>query len=225
MIVRQLLHGINFLHKERRNLHRDMKPGNVLLSSNGFVKVADFGISRSMENTMVRRPARAGVWLVRGRASASAVCLPCLQLLYSDAAKVALHSPSLDQTAGAGDRVHVHGHGDLHGAGAHGGEGVLVPRRHLGDRSDRVRMRGGAVPVCAARGHEVLRARHGHRQQARAAPGRHRLPGAQRAPPQPALPAARMQRRPSPLPDAAPSPGRRASRQHGATSPDARGGT
>ena len=48
MIVRQLLHGINFLHKERRNLHRDMKPGNVLLSSNGFVKVADFGISRSM---------------------------------------------------------------------------------------------------------------------------------------------------------------------------------
>ena len=59
VIVRQLLHGINFLHKERRNLHRDMKPGNVLLSSNGFVKVADFGISRSMENTMVRRPARA----------------------------------------------------------------------------------------------------------------------------------------------------------------------
>ena len=59
MIVRQLLHGINFLHKERRNLHRDMKPGNVLLSSNGVVKVADFGISRSMENTMVRRPARA----------------------------------------------------------------------------------------------------------------------------------------------------------------------
>ena len=80
MIVRQLLHGINFLHKERRNLHRDMKPGNVLLSSNGFVKVADFGISRSMENTMVRRPARGR--LVGARAG---VCLGRLPAVFTAA--------------------------------------------------------------------------------------------------------------------------------------------
>jgi len=52
VIIRQLCNGINFLHKERHNLHRDMKPGNVLINSQGNVKVADFGISRSMENTM-----------------------------------------------------------------------------------------------------------------------------------------------------------------------------
>eukprot|EP00286_Rhodomonas_abbreviata_P005660 CAMPEP_0181317590 /NCGR_PEP_ID=MMETSP1101-20121128/16552_1 /TAXON_ID=46948 /ORGANISM="Rhodomonas abbreviata, Strain Caron Lab Isolate" /LENGTH=314 /DNA_ID=CAMNT_0023424999 /DNA_START=564 /DNA_END=1505 /DNA_ORIENTATION=- len=52
VMMRQLLQGLHFLHKERHNLHRDLKPGNVLLSSNGIVKVADFGISREMDNTM-----------------------------------------------------------------------------------------------------------------------------------------------------------------------------
>mmetsp|Transcript_14695 Transcript_14695/g.34874 ORF Transcript_14695/g.34874 Transcript_14695/m.34874 type:complete len:343 (+) Transcript_14695:372-1400(+) len=52
VMMRQLLMGLHFLHKERHNLHRDLKPGNVLLSANGVVKVADFGISREMDNTM-----------------------------------------------------------------------------------------------------------------------------------------------------------------------------
>mmetsp|Transcript_26375 Transcript_26375/g.41251 ORF Transcript_26375/g.41251 Transcript_26375/m.41251 type:complete len:353 (+) Transcript_26375:73-1131(+) len=50
--MRQLLAGLNFLHRERHALHRDLKPGNVLLKSDGVVKVADFGISREMDNTM-----------------------------------------------------------------------------------------------------------------------------------------------------------------------------
>ncbi|EKX32443.1 hypothetical protein GUITHDRAFT_156329 [Guillardia theta CCMP2712] len=54
IITRQILQGLHFLHKERHNIHRDLKPGNVLLHSSGVVKLADFGISRAMDNTMAQ---------------------------------------------------------------------------------------------------------------------------------------------------------------------------
>lgn len=42
----QILEGIVFCHK-RRTLHRDMKPQNLLIDSNGAIKLADFGLGRA----------------------------------------------------------------------------------------------------------------------------------------------------------------------------------
>ncbi len=36
--------GVAFLHA-RKQLHRDIKPGNLLMSNDGVVKLADFGIA------------------------------------------------------------------------------------------------------------------------------------------------------------------------------------
>ena len=55
-----MLLGLNFLHRERHNIHRDLKPGNVLINSAGQVKLADFGISRSMDNTLAQANTMTG---------------------------------------------------------------------------------------------------------------------------------------------------------------------
>lgn len=47
-IAAQALVGLAFLHKCNQ-LHRDVKPGNMLISKRGFVKIADFGILRQMD--------------------------------------------------------------------------------------------------------------------------------------------------------------------------------
>jgi len=42
----QLLQGMLFCH-QRRVLHRDMKPQNLLIDKNGCIKIADFGLARA----------------------------------------------------------------------------------------------------------------------------------------------------------------------------------
>ncbi|CAN7993033.1 unnamed protein product, partial [Ixodes hexagonus] len=44
--LRQILEGILFCH-QRRVLHRDLKPQNLLIDQNGNIKVADFGLARA----------------------------------------------------------------------------------------------------------------------------------------------------------------------------------
>ena len=50
-ITKQILVGVNYLHKEIHQIHRDIKPANILINSDGIVKLTDFGISRTLENS------------------------------------------------------------------------------------------------------------------------------------------------------------------------------
>ena len=56
-----MLQGLRYMHREMKQVHRDLKPANVLLTSEGVVKLSDFGVSKQLENT--------------GRADAAATCL------------------------------------------------------------------------------------------------------------------------------------------------------
>jgi serine/threonine protein kinase len=42
----QIFQGILFCH-QRRVLHRDLKPQNLLIDKNGAIKIADFGLARA----------------------------------------------------------------------------------------------------------------------------------------------------------------------------------
>ncbi|KAK9060547.1 hypothetical protein SSX86_021251 [Deinandra increscens subsp. villosa] len=50
-LTRQVLSGIYYLHR-RRIVHRDIKPSNLLINSKKQVKIADFGVSRILAQTM-----------------------------------------------------------------------------------------------------------------------------------------------------------------------------
>jgi serine/threonine-protein kinase len=54
-VGRQMLEGLNYAHTAidedgtpRRLVHRDIKPGNIILNPQGVVKVLDFGISKAL---------------------------------------------------------------------------------------------------------------------------------------------------------------------------------
>ncbi|RHZ67926.1 putative Ste20-like serine/threonine protein kinase [Aspergillus thermomutatus] len=54
IIMRELLRGLDYLHSDKK-LHRDVKAANILLTSNGQVKLADFGVSSQLSATMTKK--------------------------------------------------------------------------------------------------------------------------------------------------------------------------
>jgi len=64
-IGREICDALSYLHKHKV-IHRDLKAGNVLLTLDGRVKLADFGVSAKNKSTLQKRDSFIGTpyWMV-----------------------------------------------------------------------------------------------------------------------------------------------------------------
>ena len=58
-ILNDILKGLEYLHVRRR-IHRDVKSGNILLTDYGDSKLADFGVSGQLTDTIAKRNTMTG---------------------------------------------------------------------------------------------------------------------------------------------------------------------
>src|SRR4030095_3041091 len=58
--ISALCDALNYAHTRRKIVHRDLKPRNLMLNSEGELKIADFGISRSISESMIMVTGKLG---------------------------------------------------------------------------------------------------------------------------------------------------------------------
>jgi hypothetical protein len=52
--LKQLCESLEYAHTRAKLVHHDLKPGNLMVNSDGDLRIADFGISRSIKDSQVR---------------------------------------------------------------------------------------------------------------------------------------------------------------------------
>ena len=58
--IEALCDALSYAHTRRKIVHRDLKPRNLMLNSEGELKIADFGISRSISESMIMVTGKLG---------------------------------------------------------------------------------------------------------------------------------------------------------------------
>src|SRR5437773_1169952 len=58
--ITQLCEALDYAHNRARVIHRDLKPANLMVNQRGDLKVADFGIARSLADSATRLTAEQG---------------------------------------------------------------------------------------------------------------------------------------------------------------------